>query len=222
MKSENPFLNIHSHRERQQGEWNVFSLDATALSDSIPEHSFLACGIHPWFISPQWKDDLKELESLWQQPQTLFVGECGMDPNSSHPMSLQEEVFCAQAEWAVQQNMPMILHCVKAFDPIIAQHKRLRPHAPWVIHGFRGKPQQLQALLRLGFYVSFGKLYNPESAAVCPADRFFIETDEFDIPIADIYQHLAAIRATDVESLKKEQAENLRQLLKFKNQAPNP
>ena len=159
---------------------------------------------------------------MWQQSLTLFVGECGLDPNSSHPMSLQEEVFRMQAEWAVSQNMPMILHCVKAFDPIIALHKQLRPHAPWVIHGFRGKPQQMQSLLHLGFYVSFGKLFNPESVAICPAGRFFIETDESDEPIAEIYQRIAQIRSTDMESLKKEQAENLKQLLKFKGLQPNP
>lgn len=222
MNPEIPFLNIHSHQERRQGEWNVYSINATDLSKSIPEHKFLACGIHPWFITPQWKEEFESMKVLWQQPQTLFVGECGLDSNSSHPIFLQEEVFRLQAEWAVSQNMPMILHCVKAFDPIIALYKQLCPRAPWVIHGFRGKPQQLQSLLHLGFYVSFGKLFNPESATICPSDRFFIETDEFDIPIANIYQHLASIRSTDVESLKKEQAENLKQLLKFKNRLPNP
>lgn len=222
MNLEIPFLNIHSHQERRQGEWNVYSLDATDLSKSIAEHKFLSCGIHPWFITPRWKEDFENLKALWQQPQTLFVGECGLDPNSSHPISLQEEVFRMQAEWAVFRNMPMILHCVKAFDPIIALHKQLRPRAPWVIHGFRGKPQQLQSLLHLGFYVSFGKLFNPESVAVCPSGRFFIETDDSNEPIASIYQHIAQIRSTDVESLKKEQAENLKQLLKFKDQQPNP
>ncbi len=222
MNPEIPFLNIHSHQKCRQGEWNVFSLDATSISDSIPEHKFLSCGIHPWFITPQWKEDLEYLKALWQQPQTLFVGECGLDPNSTHTMSLQEEVFRMQAEWAVAQNMPMILHCVKAFDPIIALYKQLRPRAPWVVHGFRGKPQQLQSLLHLGFYVSFGKIFNPESVAICPAERFFIETDNSDEPISNIYLHITQIRATDMESLKKEQAENLKQLLKFKEQQSNP
>ena len=104
MNPEIPFLNIHSHKECQQGEWNIFSLDAADLSKIIPEHKFLSCGIHPWFITSRWKEDFEHLKALWQQPHTLFVGECGLDPNSSHPMSLQEEVFRMQAEWAADYS----------------------------------------------------------------------------------------------------------------------
>ena len=38
-------------------------------------------------------------------------------------------------------SKPLILHIVKAYPEIIALRKSLRPAQPWIIHGFRGKPQ---------------------------------------------------------------------------------
>lgn len=222
MTSETPFLNIHSHRPCRANETNVFSLDAGALQQQIPAHSYLSCGIHPWFISPQWEEQLGMLEAYWQQPDTLFVGECGLDPNSPHPLPLQEEVFLRQATWAATHQKPMIIHCVKAFDRLIALYRQLHPSAPWIIHGFRGKPQQLKSLLGVGFLVSFGARFNPETVVTCPGNRFFLETDDSDLPIEQVYQQVAQVRNTDVERLKREQTENGRQLLKTGTGAANP
>lgn len=222
MTPETPFLNIHSHRPCGPHERNVYSLDAGALHQELPAHSYLSCGIHPWFISPQWEEQLGALEAYWLQPDTLFVGECGLDPNSPQPLSLQEEVFLRQAQWAAAHQKPMIIHCVKAFDRLIALYRQLRPAAPWVIHGFRGKPQQLQSLLGVGFRVSFGARFNPATVQACPGNRFFLETDDSDVAIEQVYRQVAQVRNTDVECLKKEQTENCKQLLEMGSTPPNP
>lgn len=216
-----PFINIHSHLPRQQGERNVFSLDARLLQQEIPPHDYLSCGIHPWYITPDWENKLKELKIFWQREETLLIGECGLDPNASLPLSVQEEVFLRQAEWAVRHDRPMLIHCVKAFDPLIRIYKQLRPQAAWILHGFRGKPQQLQSLLHVGFQVSFGKYFHPESVAACPRERFFIETDDRQVPIAEIYRQIAQIRQMDVNDLQEEQAENLKRLQEKQTVRPN-
>lgn len=221
MNHDTLFLNIHSHRSRQPEERNVLSLDARNLKQKHPAYSYLSCGIHPWFITTRWKEQLMAMESVWLQPSTLLIGECGLDPNSSVPMPLQEEVFISQATWAVSHQMPMIIHCVKTFDRLIALYRHFRPNAPWIIHGFRGKPQQLKSLLGIGFLVSFGERFNPDTVAACPYDRFFLETDNSDTPITQIYQQIASVKQTDTERLKTEQAENLKQILKIRNRPSN-
>ena len=73
---------------------------------------------------------------------------------------------------------PLILHIVKAFPEIIALKKQWRPTQPWIIHGFRGKPQLARELLAHGFHLSFGKKYNPASLARTPPSRLLHETDQ--------------------------------------------
>ena len=57
---------------------------------------------------------------------------------------------------------------------------------PWIIHGFRGKPQLAEALIRQGFYLSLGERYNPMSAAVIPIDRLLAESDGSRLMAAEI------------------------------------
>lgn len=84
----------------------------------------------------------------------------------------------------------MILHVVKAFPEIMALRKSLKPTQQWIIHGFRGKPQLAESLLRAGFDISLGEHFNPASAAIIPPSRLFAETDESLLPIEEIVDRM--------------------------------
>ena len=49
----------------------------------------------------------------------------------------------------------MIIHCVRAWDEVLAVHKKLRPKMKWMIHGFRGQARLANQLLSKGMYLSF-------------------------------------------------------------------
>ena len=51
----------------------------------------------------------------------------------------------------------MLIHCVKAYNEVIAIFKEMQPKQTWIIHGFSGSQQLMEQLLDLGFYLSFGK-----------------------------------------------------------------
>ena len=88
----------------------------------------------------------------------------------------------------------LVIHAVKAYDDIIRIHKAERPKQPWIIHGFRGKPETAGQLIREGLYLSFGEYYNHESLKFVPLDRLFLETDEGNMPIDKLYRKAARIR----------------------------
>ena len=67
-------------------------------------------------------------------------------------MALQETVFIRQAKMADAAGKPLIVHLVKATDALLRLKKELKPRVPWIIHGFRGKAQLAEELLRHGFY----------------------------------------------------------------------
>ena len=110
-------------------------------------------------------------------PQVVAIGECGLDRLRGAALEEQQRWFVRQAELAESSGRPLIVHCVKAFDVLIQLHRCLSPRAQWVVHGFRGKPQLAQMLLRAGMHLSFGKNYNEESYRLTPEACRHHETD---------------------------------------------
>jgi TatD DNase family protein len=94
----------------------------------------------------------------------------------------------------------MIIHCVQAWQEIIALKKEIRPKVPWIIHGFRGKPELAGQLINHGFYLSFGDtiLYQNNTTAQSlksiPEDFLFLETDISEHTIESIYQAASVIK----------------------------
>ena len=128
------------------------------------------------------------LEELVRHPQVLAVGEAGLDKLADAPMDLQVEVFRCQACLAEEVGKPLVIHLV-------------RPSNPWIIHGFRGKAALAEEYLKHGFYLSFGEKYQEVALCRVPADRLFIETDESEVSIGELYARAAEVRGISPEEL---------------------
>jgi len=150
---------------------------------------------------------LSETLQLLPSDSLFFIGECGLDKLASASYQNQLSAFEAQIDLANQFRRPLIIHCVRAVDDLIRLRKKAR--TPWVFHGFRGNPQQMQQLLRAGIDISFGFRFNEESAMQCPAEHLFLETDEgrrdsegkSDNSIAPLYATIASLRNISKEAL---------------------
>ena len=99
-------------------------------------------------------------------------------------------------------ELPLIIHCVKAMDELLALRKERAPKQPWIWHGFRGKPEQTKQLLQKGFYLSFGMHYSSEAMNVVPDSRLFLETDDSPVNIEDVLRDTAKVRGVEVETLQ--------------------
>jgi TatD DNase family protein len=102
---------------------------------------------------------------------------------------------------AEEVKKPLIIHCVKGLDEIIAMHKETVPQQAWIIHGFRGKPQQAEQLVKAGFYLSFGERFNVESLKATPLERLFVESDESNFGIYEIYRRISQTKGYSIEEL---------------------
>lgn len=138
---------------------------------------FFSVGLHPWDVTGSDDERFRELEKLLALPQVLAVGECGFDRLKGPSHELQESAFLRQVVLSEKVGKPMILHVVRDFDTVIRLKKELKPTQKWLIHGFRGGPEQMWQLHRSGLEVSFGFKYDPESLRQVPSDRLFLETD---------------------------------------------
>ena len=95
----------------------------------------------------------------------------------------------------------MIIHCVRAWEELIACRKAIRPKQPWLIHGFRGKAPLAGQLLRQGFYLSLGYHFQPEAARLAWPERLFLETDEAAVSIQVVYGRVAEALSIDLQAL---------------------
>ena len=184
------YIDLHTHHAPE-------SQDVVAVVDGRD-----TWGIHPWkadadFVVP----DLSE---------KMAIGECGLDAVRGASMGRQEDVFMRQVALGEELKKPLVIHCVKAFDRLLRLRRELRPAMPWMLHGFRGKPQQLRSLLDAGFFVSFGFRHNEESLRLCPLERLMLETDDDKRHISILYNNVAAARGISVAILCDEMAKNYR------------
>ena len=155
-------------------EWMRTPKSAELLTDAT-----YSVGVHPWWTTDKEMDKLLQGLYHWAtHPQVTRIGECGLDKLQGASEVEQERIFALHIALSEQVKKPLTIHCVKAFDRLLALHKQLRPTQRWAIHGFRGKPELAQQLLTAGFDLSFGKHYHLESFKLCPPERRFQETDE--------------------------------------------
>ena len=197
------FPDIHTHHA---APLSGFSIVSSSPEHFVPqERHHYSVGFHPWALSAEYpsETDWKHLSRLVCLPQVLAVGEAGLDKLAAVPLPLQETVFERQARLADEMGKPLVIHLVKAVDELLRLRKSLSPHVPWVIHGFRGKAQLVQTLLRHGFYLSLGEHFHEAALMAIPLSRLFLETDESSLPIADIYARVARIRRIPLEDLSE-------------------
>lgn len=188
MKNKMLYIDFHTHKIPTER-------DVVAVVDGRD-----TWGIHPWRA-----DETFAVPDLAGK---LAIGECGLDALRGPSMDIQEKVFLQQVALAEEVRKPLVIHCVKALDRLLSLRRELRPTMPWMLHGFRGKPQQLHSLLDSGFFVSFGFGYNEESLCLCPLDRMMLESDERVGSIVEIYNNVAKKRGLEVAELSKTMAEN--------------
>lgn len=197
------FIDIHTHNKSEETAYAIFN------SNGEPTTGCASVGIHPWDVDNNWKDRFRTIKELAKAPDITAIGECGIDrAHSGAGLELQTEVFRAHITLSEELKKPLIIHCVKAVDNIISQYKECKPQQAWIIHGFRGKPQQAEQLTRAGLYLSLGEHFNAESAKVIPADKLFIESDESSTPVEEIYAAVAAEKRCSLEELACQVSDN--------------
>lgn len=200
------FFNFHTHQSTNQP--NILELVNQYPQDfeaSVPSYSI---GIHPWYITEDRIDaDLKIIEAQLQTKNCLAIGECGLDKRIEVPLDLQTSVFEKQLALAEKYKKPVVIHCVAAFQEVIAVKKKMKISVPMIIHGFSKNVQVADQLIKEGFYLSFGKylLRNPELKTVfqqVPNDHFFLETDTMEETIEQVYQLASEYKNIDIKELQ--------------------
>src|SRR5690606_18969581 len=202
---------------------------------------FGATGMHPWWGKGLLSgDDCRARggergEALGRAlvPESCVApGECGLDKLKEVNLEQQQRLFAMQVELASELELPLIIHCCKAHNEVIALLRRHRLPAGGVIHAFSGSTQIAETYVELGFRLGIGGTITYERArktrqavANVPLTALLLESDAPDIPLCgrqgernspqylpDIAQVLAQLRGPPLEEMMLQTSDNSRRL----------
>jgi len=158
------------------------------LAQNYPDLVIPSFGLHPWKKpTDHWQEEL--IHFLDTIPHAC-LGECGLDRwIKGYDIALQKEIFITQLEIATQRNLPLSIHCLKAWGLLIELLKsHALPQRGFLLHSYGGSAELVPQLAELGAYFSFsGYFLHPKKSSVIdafkavPSDRLLMETDAPDM-----------------------------------------
>ncbi len=160
------------------------SAEAVSFAERY-DHMFAAVGCHPQeaaSFQPEW---LETFRGWLSQPKVVAVGEIGLDYHYDDGASpeRQKEILATQLLLARETGKPVIIHDRDAHADTLELLSSF-PDVRGVVHCYSGSAEMAKQLLKMGWYLGFTGVVTfknarkaLESLAVCPDDRFVIETD---------------------------------------------
>ena len=202
-------FDCHTHNRQQP----FAIINAEASKIAFNERLLYSAGIHPWWIENASESLISStLQLAASTANVVAIGECGIDHAISTPLVIQQKIFYQHIALSESAKKPLIIHCVRAWQELLAMHSAAKPHQPWIIHGFRAKPSVAEKLLQQGLYLSFGHRFNTESLLITPAERMFVETDDSGLDIAAVAQIVAQAASLTLEQLASQVNSNAAKL----------
>jgi TatD DNase family protein len=207
-----PFVNIHCHKS---GFGQVVSIENVFVQNrqTNSPNGFYSLGLHPWHILEIPIDfDLDDtLIHFIKIDKTLIaIGEIGLDHAIAIPIETQIKIFEQQLLVAQTFDLPVIIHCVRAYSELLHCKKRLGITIPMIIHDYYGNLQTTKELEKHGFYFSFGKQFSLkndhaiQASKVLSLDKIFLETDESDFEIENVYSFLSKYRNIPMQIIQNQ------------------
>jgi TatD DNase family protein len=191
----------------------------------------IAChGVHPWWIARLDDTALASHIAALETWETRGIGETGLDwvrATTDRQRERQLQSFRHHIDIAQRRQLPLVLHCVRAYDELLEILAETGAH-PGMVHSWSGPAAGIGPALELGLYVSFGASLTRsarirDAAREVPIERLLIETDCPDQPLqrgtrgepahlVDIAKAVALARQCEPEAILHQTAVNAQRL----------
>ena len=182
-------------RARSAGVTHIFmpNIDSTTIDSMLSvcntynDYCFPMIGLHPTSVNADYEKELeivaRELRSFNKY---IAIGEVGMDLYWDKTfLKEQQIVLDKQINWALEYDLPVVIHCRDAFGYI---YNVLEPYKntslKGVFHSFTGTDDEAARILEFsGFLigingvVTFKKSRLPEVLTKIPLEKIVLETD---------------------------------------------
>lgn len=167
------------------------AIDSTTHEEMIktegsnPSVFFSMIGLHPCSVKETYKNELKIAKEYLGKRAFKAVGEIGLD--FYWDTSFQEQQYAAfheQIEWALQYNLPIVIHSRNSIDECMKVVKKHQNGLlKGVFHCFSGNVEQARQIIDLGFYLGIGGVLTFRNAGLdnvvekISLENMLLETD---------------------------------------------
>jgi len=156
-----------------------------ALADKYPSHCFPMMGLHPTSVKENYREELRAIKEQLDRDGIIAIGETGIDLYwDSTFLNEQLEVFKTQISWAMERNLPLVIHTRDSFPEIFqALNEAGGDTLRGVFHSFTGNKEELERALSYNFMIGINGIATFKNSSLgdvvrsIPKDRLLLETD---------------------------------------------
>lgn len=145
-------------------------------------------GLHPEEVKEDWQEQLHAMRQMLQDSHPFIaIGEVGLDYYWSREYADEQlEAFEEQVKWSIETRLPLMIHCRKAQNEMVALLRKYKDLLPGgVFHCFTGNAHEAEELMTFPrFVLGIGGVSTFKSShlredlpAAVPLDRIVLETD---------------------------------------------
>lgn len=165
---------------------NVASINMiNGLVNAYPDKCFAMAGLHPCDVKEGFESELQVIYDSIAERKIYAIGEIGIDLYwDKTTLSIQQEAFKQQINWAKELNLPIVIHCREAFDEVFEILEELKDDKlRGIFHCFTGNLNQGLKAIELGFYLGIGGVVTYKKAGLdlvladIPLTDLVLETD---------------------------------------------
>lgn len=132
--------------------------DLLAMENKYPGKCFAMMGLHPCSVKENFKGELEIAEGWVRKRLFAAIGEIGLDFYWDTTFATQQyEVFEIQMQWALDKNLPVVIHTRNAMQQTI---DTVKPFAAkglkGIFHCFGDSYDMAKQIIGMGFYVGIG------------------------------------------------------------------
>jgi len=192
-----------------------------SLADRFPEQCLPMMGLHPTSVKENFRAELKLIKEALQQKNIIAIGETGIDLYWDKTfLKEQEEVFSTQIAWAMELDLPLVIHARDSFTEIFRVLDAAGgPGLRGVFHSFTGGHAELEQALSYNFMIGINGIVTFKNSGLgevvrdIPTDRLLLETDApFLAPVPyrgkrneSSYMLETAAKVAEIHNLSKEE-----------------
>lgn len=203
------------------------AIDSSTLSAMLElETKYKECiamiGLHPCYVTATYEQELAIVKEWLEKRRFVAIGEIGLDYYWSTEFAAQQAIaFNRQMQWALDYNVPIVIHTRNAMQPTI---DAVKPFAEkglrGIFHCFSGNANEAEQIINMGFYLGIGGILTykksdlPEAIQNIPLEKMVLETDAPYLPpvpyrgkrnessyIPIVAEKLAAIKNVSLEEV---------------------
>ena len=123
------------------------------LEAQYPNACFAMMGLHPCSVNLNYTEELSVVRSWLDRRKFVAIGEIGIDLYWDKTFIDQQKIaFKQQINWAIEFNLPIVIHCRDAFEEILEILESFEKLPKGIFHCFSGSAEQAQRILKLNSF----------------------------------------------------------------------